>query len=405
MIRTMLHAGAGAALLMAAAGPALAQRAVESPSAAVATPTAPTPGMEDAWVTGGDFTSHLQGEVTKPSDTSAKATVFDDSDANVYVNYSTWLSLYGNLHLERNRNDNANDYFPTSNTAFRSEGLTMRQLFVALRPTSALTLYGGKIHPNFGSAFALMPGNFYNFASDYEQTERIGAGVEYRLPELPGLNNARISLETYYLDTSLLSNSLLSRPSLTDPTADRARRFSLGQYGPSNTARFDSFTASLRGGRPEAGLTYQVSYEQQGTDDPSGKTERGGSIGLMLDPGGGDGISLGRRLGVIPFVEYAQFANFGGTADDDRRYLLGGLAFHYVRWEMDVDGGLRRGDAMPLDNGASTAGLDRQENVSLNYTLSPYPLITAGLGINHIDVAGKGGSWSGGPSLSYEAAF
>ena len=88
----------------------------------------------------------------------------------------------------------------------------MRQLFAALRPTSTLTLYGGKIHPNFGWAYANVPGNFYNFASDYEEAERIGFGVEYWLPAEFGLDNARVSLETHYLDTTLLSTSLLSQP-------------------------------------------------------------------------------------------------------------------------------------------------------------------------------------------------
>ncbi len=406
MRSTAFLLGTGAALILAGApATAMAQRAVQTPSATVAAPSAAPTGMEDAFVYGGDFTSHLQSEVSKPSTGAAKATVFDDTDSNLYANYSTWLSVYGNLHLERNRNDNSNDYFPASNTFFRSEGLTMRQLFAAIRPEDDLTLYGGKIHPNFGSAFEATPGNFYNFASDYEQSERIGLGVEYRLPQALGLTNARLSLETYYLDTSPLSISLLSQPKLSDSSADRARRFTRDQLGPSNTGNLNSVTAALRGGQPETGLTYQLSFERQTTADPAGQPETGGALGLMYDPGGGDGLALGHRLGVIPFVEYAQFANFGGTANQGQSYLVGGLAFHYVRWELDVAGGLRRSINAPQSDGSTASSLDRQENLSLNYTLSPYPLITAGLGVNHINVAGQGSSWTGGPSLSYQVSF
>lgn len=409
MNTSLRRAGLGIVLLSALPGQALAQRAVQTPSATVAAPSAAPSGMEDTFVYGGDLASHLQAELTSAGSTaktgSPKGTMFDDTDTNVYANYATWLSLYGNLHLERNRNDNTNDYFPKSNTFFRSEGLTMRQLFAAIRPEDDLTLYGGKIHPNFGSAFESTPGNFYNFASDYEQSERIGFGMEYRLPEAVGLANARVSLETFYLDTTPLSISLLSQPKLSDPTADRPRRFTRGQFGAANTGTLDSYTLSLRGGRPETGITYQASYTEEATADPAGKTERGASFGLMDDPGGGDGIALGHRLGVIPFVEYAQFANFGGTANLTQRYLVGGLAFHYVRWELDVAGGLRKASNVPQSDGSTANAFDRQESISLNYTLMPYPQVTAGMGLNHANVAGQGNSWSGGPSLSTQLTF
>ena len=381
--------------------PAFAQRAVQMPSASVAAPASPAES-ENNFVFGGTFETHLQGDITKRSDQGTKVSAFDDSNIDLYANYSSWLSLYGDVKLERQRDDNDDSYFAKSNAFFRSEGVTMRQLFAAVRPTDDLAVYGGKIHPNFGMAWDAMPGNFYNFASDYEQDERIGFGVEYRLPDSFGLLNGRVSFESYYLDTSVLSNSLLSRPGLYDDTA-RPRRYTREQLGPSNTGKLDSWTASLRGGRPETGLTYQISYSEQATADPTGKTERDASIGMMYDPGGGDGIPLGRRLGVIPFIEYAQSDNFGNTPDQKERYLLGGLALHYVRWELDVAGGLRRNSHVPGDDGNPTDSLDRQANVSLGYAVTPS--LNVGVGVNHVNVSGSGGSWTGGPSLSYETAF
>jgi hypothetical protein len=389
---------AGVTLLAFAAADAHAQRAVQMPSATTAAPlptgTAPAGFPSGGFVYGGEFETHLQSEMTQPSGSAVKGTIFADSEADLYANYSTWLSLYSNIHLERNRNDNADDYYPDANSFFRSEGLTMRQLFVALRPRDDISIYGGKIHPNFGSAWDLTPGNFYNFGSDYEQDERIGLGVEYRLPETLGLHNLRVSVETFFLDTSFLSNSLLSRPSLDDPTADRLRRYTHSQFGPSNTEGFDSYTVALRGGEAERGLTYQVSFTQEGTDDPAGRTEYGESLGAQYDPTG-DGMPLGPRLGVTPFLEYTHFNNFGGTANLEMHYLIGGLTFTRVRWQFIVSAGLRQ-------SMGATQSTDHQENISINYTVNPY--LTVGGGANYITVAGRG-SWSVGPSLNFQIAF
>jgi hypothetical protein len=385
-----------AALASLSATPALAQRAAQASSAAAVSVNTPPPeGFEAGdFVWGGDFENHLQTEVTQKSHGAATSNTYDDANLSLYGNYSTWLSLYSDFKLERNRDDNLDDYYPKSNSFFRSEGLTARQLFAAIRPIQTLSLYGGKIHPNFGSAYENAPGQFYTFGSDYEQDERIGFGVDYILPQSVGLPGAHLSLETYYLDTSPLSISLLSIPKLSDPTADRLRRYTRDQYGPSNTGSLDSFTAALRGGYPERGLSWQMSFTQEATSDPSGKTEYGYSLGGTFDPTG-DGIPLGSRLGLTPFAEYTHFDNFQNIADLKRDYVILGATFTYVRWQMAVGGGLRK-------SSGSSDDFDRQENVSLTYRITPE--LTAGVGVNHVDIAGEG-SWTAGPSLNYEIAF
>jgi hypothetical protein len=381
--------------------PAHAQRATTTPSAALSGPTAPTtpppPGFPVSnFIWGGTFESHFQAELTKPDRSDAKATLFNDSDLSLYGNYKSWLSVYSDLHLERQRQDNSADFYPDSNSFLRSEGLTMRQLFATVRPSNDLSLYAGKIHPAFGSAYAEAPGNFSNFASDYEQDERIGAGLAYRVPDRLGLTALQFSAEAFFLDTTPLSNSLFSRPSLDDPLADRARRYTLGQYGPSNTDKPDSFTLALRGGQPERGLTYQISFTRETTLEPGGRTELGESIGAAYDPTG-DGIPIGPRFGITPFLEYAHFDNFGGTAGLEAHYLIGGLTFTKARWQLALATGLR---ANVL---GATRTLDHQENLSLNYELTRH--VTVGGGVNYINVSGEGGSWSFGPSLSIEFGF
>ncbi|HYZ23341.1 MAG TPA: hypothetical protein VE690_14415, partial [Rhodopila sp.] len=267
-------------------------------------------------------------------------TLFDDTDVELFANYRSWLSLNADIKLERTRFDNLDSYFPNNNKFVADEGLTLRQLYMTLRPAEGLSVYGGKIHPNFGSAYSAEPGIFYNFGTDYEQDERIGFGLEYRLPGWLSRFNTRVSLETFYLDTTFLSTSLLSYLRLNDPFGGRPGRYERSQFGPSNAGTFDSFTAAIRTGIPEQGLSGQLSFTQEATADPLGRTERGISIGATYDPTG-DGIPLTGRLGVTPYLEYAHFDNFGGEAGLRRDYAIGGLTFTDSRWQAILAGGIR----------------------------------------------------------------
>ena len=404
MMRRRLALAAGLALAAAPAlapGSALAQRAAEPTSSdsagtvsAPATPPPPGfPGYQSNIVFGGQVDTHLQAEFIKPNYSGPKYNVYNDTQLALFANYGNWLSLNSITKLERNRQDNTDDYFPDRNTAFRSEGLTQRQLYATVRPIDGVAVYGGKIHPNFGSAYDQAPGIFYNFGSDYEQDERIGIGTQVRLPERLGLTNARITLETFYLDTSFLSESLISRPGFSDSGA-RPNRYAVGQFGPANTGGLNSYTVSLRGGAPEQGLTYQLSFTREATRDPAGKTETGVSIGGSYDIGG-DGIPLTNHIGVIPFLEYAHFDNFAGVANLERHYGIAGATFIRGRWNLNVVGGIRR------SLGAQDQ-TDVQTGVSLTYEVVRNLLI--GVGYNYIQ-KDDAHSHTLAPSLSYSRAF
>lgn len=417
----LVSTGAAISTLIGSASVATAQRATQTPSSETAAPSAaappPPPGLVvspcgNAIVCGGEFSSQLQALGTTFSD--GKGAISVDSNLDLYANYSDWLSAYSTVKLERQRNDNLDSFFPDRNAAFRSEGLTLRQLFLATRPLAGATIYGGKIHPNFGSAFAEAPGNFYNFGTDYEQDERIGIGGQYLLPEMLG-HRLRLSLESFFLDTSPLSQSLFSRPGLNDPDPTaRPYRYTHDQFGPSNTQSLSSYTLALRGGEAERGLTYQISFTKQATDDPMGKTEYGESIGASYDPTG-DGIPLTEKIGVTPFIEFANFNNFQNNPSMARNYLIGGLTFSYVRWQLSLAGGLRHthdpanAPGQAFTNAVATQerdALDHQENISLNYALPvavSYSL-SVGAGINHVHIAGQE-SWSFGPSANLSVPF
>ena len=388
---------------MLVASPSLAQRATEAPSAdtgivsagPVSPPPPGFPSYQTDLVYGAAIETHLQGETTHSSVAGGwKSRIFNDTEVSEFLNYRTWLSLNGVTKLERNRDDNLNDFFPDRNAFFRSEGLTQRQLYATVRPYEGVALYGGKIHPAFGSAYDQAPGIFYNFGTDYEQDERIGLGGQVKLPEFI-LPNAKLSIETFFLDTSILSRSILSSPNLNDPTADRLGRYTRSAFGPSNTGSFDSFTLALRGGTAEQGLTYQVSLTQEATSDPGGRTEYGESVGVSYDPSG-DGIPITPTWGVVPFAEYAHFDNFAGIAKLNRHYATVGLNFIHGRWNIATSAGLRK------STGSVSHDFDHIENVSFTYEVVQH--LQIGAGYNFTNIAAKS-SHTLAPSLTYSIAF
>ena len=180
-----------------------------------------------------------------------------------------------------------------------------------------------------------------------------------------------------------------------DRFGGRPGRYRRSTFGPSNTGGFNSFTAAIRADVPENGLSGQLSLTQEASADPLGRTERGFSIGASYDPTG-DGMRLTGRLGATPFIEYTHFDSFAGEANLRRDYLIGGLTFHYGRWQAALAGGMRRNDGVQR-------GTDHQENVSLSYSWTER--LTFGGGINHVNLNGQGDSWTVGPSLTYEIGF
>lgn len=344
---------------------------------------------------GGSLDTKVQGEFSAPNNAKSRAAVSSDADLQGYLNWSDWLSFNTDVKLERTRSDNLDAYFPDRNAAFRSETLTLRQLYATLRPTDGLEVYGGKIHPKFGSAYEDLPGLFYNYASDYEQDERIGLGIAYRFGDVGPLTNLRLSAETFYLDTSALSATLPRGPAIGDPLADRAWRYTRGQYGPSNTGSLSSFTLALRGGRKEQGVDWQASLTHEATADPAGAAEDGQSISASYDPTS-HGIPLTRRIGVTPFLEYTHFTNFADIKELERHYVLAGAAFGYRDWELDATAGLRR-SATP-----AVTGTDHQETLSLTYeVIDGFKL---GAGVNHVTLNGRG-SWVLAPAIAYHRDF
>jgi len=356
----------------------------------------------DADATGFSYSAEgdgfFQAEATKPDNTTTKGAIFDETNLYGHFNWSNWATVNGALKYEHQRFNNSDDYYPDRTSFMRSEGLSLRQIYLTVRPdngSDAVALYAGKIHPHFGTGWSNNgpPGIFYSFGSDYEQDEMIGFGADVKIPSVPAtkwLGAAYLSAETFFLDTTFLSNSLFAHPSAGDMFVDRPGRFTLTDGGAANTNDFDSVTVALQGQDifGATGAAYHLSYTHAGVHLPDEKPETGFSAAGTYT------FDLGNEMTTAPYIEYARLNNFGGQADLDRNYVIWGLTSTKGKWELDLAGGARESH----DAVAGTDQWDLQENISLTYEV--IEKLRVGGGFNHIRVNDVGSN-----TLGLEASY
>jgi len=340
----------------------------------------------------GEGDTFLQAEATKPDNTTTKGTVYNETNLYGHLNWSDWFTLNGAVKYEHQRFNNLEDYYPDRTSFMRSEGLTLRQLYATLRPdgTEDFSLYAGKIHPHFGTAWSYNggPGIFYNFGTDYEQDEMIGFGADVEIPSTPAtswLGTAHLSAETFFLDTTALSYSLLGHPPATDMFVDRPGMFALSQGSAANTNNFDSVTTALQGHDllGTSGLAYQLSFTHEGVRLPGEKAQTGATAAAAYT------FTLDDNFTTAPFGEYAWIDNFNGQDGLTRNYGVIGLATIRGKWELDFVGGLRNSD----DHIANRDVWDYQSNVSLLY--QPIDKLWLGGGFNHARINDVGSNTVG----------
>ncbi len=336
-----------------------------------------------------DGDTHLQFESTKADGAPTRNTVFDESNLFGHAGWSDWLTVTAQATYENARFNDTDDFYPDRSSFLRSQSLTLRQLYAEFRPFDAdVALYTGKFHAHFGSAWGdAMPGIFYNFGADYEQEERDGGGVEWGLPDsvAPVLGNARLYVETFFLDNGPLSDSLFAHAKPTDPAVARPDKLRLSDGGASNTGSLNSATVALQGHKLFGlkGTAYQVSYTHEavrltGDRTPDGadpeRAEDGVSVGFSYKK------SITAGIAVTPFVEVAHFNNFGGQNDLRADYYIFAVATTFgEKWELDLTGGVRHNH----DGINATDAWDTQQNVALQYQVTPS--LQVGVGYNHIN--------------------
>ncbi len=226
---------------------------------------------------------------------------FEHTEAELELQLTRNFSIESTIKLEQVR-DRGGDQF------FEDQGAWIEQLFASYR-YEGLDLFAGKLNPRFGIAWHFAPGVYgREFAEDYELTERIGFGAAYTL-DRPNLGEHRLSVSTFFLDTSALSNSAITRPSFDDPATLRPKRFQKSQGGPSNTETISSYAVALEGAAIPflQGFSYHLGYSNQKQGQDGVDREHGFVAAATYR------VDLRNDIAFYPLVEWARFRNFGGN--------------------------------------------------------------------------------------------
>ena len=204
-----------------------------------------------------------------------------------------------------------------------------------------VSLFGGKIHPRFGIAWANAPGLYGNdIASDYELREKLGAGVRLWLSDLAGggaFGQHSLQAEVFTSDTSALSSGILARRfatpvTVTDPaTGERTtvyrRRFggSHAVGGADNVDGMGGVVVSLAGVHVplpgplgELGYTLAWSSRRPGRDAAAAgrsRAEAGIAAGLFHS------LPLGPDLQLLTLVDAVRHWDSGGFRAADAAWL------------------------------------------------------------------------------------
>ena len=308
---------------------------------------------------GGELDSKVQLDGNFPRGNKGYAELYAKSIASAYVNIGRNFAVRGEATYERFRAQSAT-------TAFNGQGLYLSQLY-GIYSSGFVTVYAGKIHPRFSVGYGLAPGIYETFANDYEQKERIGAGLLVNVA--PAYGRHLLSAEAYFLDTSVLSRSLFARPNFGDPAALRPYRFRRSQGGAGNTGGFDSYDVALDGSRIPGleRLSYHLGFTQQGVSQPGERKETGYAAALSYE------FRLSSRVFLTPLVEYAHFNNFNGAAGEVRDYVIAAAEFDYRRWALALVAAPRR-----VQSPEAKARWDHQLSTTLSYRVRPRFFVSVG---------------------------
>ncbi|MEM9355460.1 MAG: hypothetical protein AAGB04_04545, partial [Pseudomonadota bacterium] len=129
---------------------------------------------------------------------------FGEMIASPTAHFSESLSISSEIRLEGVRP-------PTEDRVFEDQGLFARKLFAEFSLSDHFSLHAGKFTPSFALASLVAPGMYgINFSKEIELIERIGFGSEYVF-DVGESGKHKLSVSTFFDDTSILSDSLGSR--------------------------------------------------------------------------------------------------------------------------------------------------------------------------------------------------
>ncbi len=308
-----------------------------------------TRGGGDDWIFGGEVQTTVEADYNgRQGSTAATGNLFTQSLLAAYLLAPAGFVVNGVFRLEQPQ-----DRIPAgTGSVFRDQAAWIDELNLQWS-TRSLDLFGGKIHPRFGSAWDRGPGLYgTDFGREYELSEKLGVGARLWLSDLGNLGRIigthNLQVEFIRADRSPLSYSAFTprwaqQTTAIDPTtgevvtpATRYRwRNGLFSGQPDNTAFAGGAVASLAGfgipmPRGQAGYTLSYSQRLPGLDAVQAgvpATERAYTAGAFWT------LPLPQRVTAAPFAEYArQYGNAGGFAGNVSDWLTAGLDLRRAPW-------------------------------------------------------------------------
>lgn len=380
-----------AALVAAAALPSLglAQSRNVGPGVADRTNTL-TRGGGDEIIFGGEVQTTLELDINgrRRGHSDAHGNLFTESLLAGYLLLPHGFAVNGVARLEQT--DRAAD---GRGSVFRDQTLWVDELYLTWS-RGVLDVFGGKIHPRFGSAWDRGPGLYgTDFGREYELTEKLGAGARVWLTDLLGMTRMigahNLQAEFFQSDRSLLSSGLINprwaqTRTVTDPDTGEATartvfrwRNRRGTGGADNGDFLGGTVLSLAGygipmPRGQAGYTLSWSARRPGEDavaEGRAATEHGVTAGAFWT------IPLPWRMVGAPFVEYARLDQAGGVRDRRSDWWTAGFDLRRAPWTASY-AFLQNGNEDRAPGGER--GTRVQQTASLTYDLyfvAPLPIL------------------------------
>jgi len=349
-----------------------------------------TRGGGEGFLFGGEIQTALEADFNgRQAGTKAYGNLFTESLLAAYLLMPYGFVVNGVFRLEQADRD------PTgTGGVFRNQALWVDELNIQWS-TRSLDIFGGKIHPRFGSAWDRGPGLFgTDFGREYELVEKLGVGARVWLSDFFDLYRTigthNLQVEVFTADRSPLSSSAFTprwaqQTTAIDPetgevvAAGTRYRFRNGFFsGQADNARFaGGLVASLAGfgipmPRGQAGYTLSYSQREPGQDAVQAgapATERAYTAGAFWT------LPLPLRMTAAPFVEYArQYANAGGFTGNTSDWLTAGFDLRRAPWTFSY-AFLQNGNR---DAQAAVQATRVQQTASLTYDLyflMPAPIL------------------------------
>ena len=385
----MTRALAALALLAPLAAPDLAFAQARNVGPGVADRSATLlRGGSDAIVFGGEVQVSVEGDWNgRNSPRQGYYNIYTESLVAAYLMLPYGFSLFGVARLEQPDNTALNQ-----NLLFARQTLWVDELYLTWS-AGIVDIYGGKIHPRFGSAWDQGPGLYgTDLGRQYELTEKMGFGARLWLSDIAGVTRAIGShvwqTEVFTADRTELSGQIGQRRwsqtiTSVDPgtgeTTERTRllwRNALVTGNADNAPFASGIVSSLIGygiPMPRGQAGYQFSWSQRKPGEDAEAAGRAGNEAGFTASAFWT-IPLPWRLTAVPYIEYAQQNTANGYLGQRNQYLTVGGSLRYTPFTLDY--AFQQLIASDTRAGSHQTNVEQAVSVTYDlYFLAPTPIL------------------------------